>query len=89
MCSDADALVRVRLFDNASNGEVTNGTDSRGMLIDLDFKTMTAAIRQMYQRPNDMTLISTSQGSLQLMDNDSDLPKGGNDTGNAIMGYGE
>lgn len=66
----------ITLFDNGARYDIEPDVDaSRGVHIELDFKSMTAKIKQSYINPR--KIISGSQGSMQT------LP-----SGNVLLGYG-
>ncbi|KAI1328917.1 Arylsulfotransferase-domain-containing protein [Xylariaceae sp. FL0255] len=65
----------ISLFDNAKS-EKGSGPYSRGMLVTLDTKEMTATLEQEYLDP--AAELSASQGSMQVLE----------DTGNVLIGYG-
>jgi len=73
------------LFDNASNGFAKNATQSRGMLIELDFAAKSASMRAEYSTPGGCSdLLSDSQGSMQFLNEDSPASS----SGNVLVGYG-
>lgn len=63
------------VFDNASNGAQRSSTRSRGLLVQLDFESMTAVLLQAFVAP--LELSSPSQGSVQVLRN-----------GNVLVGWG-
>ncbi|KAF5350318.1 hypothetical protein D9758_012804 [Tetrapyrgos nigripes] len=74
------------VYDNASAGFASSGTESRGLLIQLDFSQSpwTASIITSYHSPGgESTLLSASQGNLQFL---SEHPELGSD--NVFMSYG-
>lgn len=80
---------RLTIFDNASNGTIDNATQSRGMLVELDFVNRTATLLQEYSNPGNQTLLAASQGNTQFfnhaVEDDNALSP---DSDNVLMGYG-
>ncbi|KAF5370357.1 hypothetical protein D9758_006932 [Tetrapyrgos nigripes] len=77
---------RLTIYDNGSSGLPSSRTESRGLLIELDFSQSpwTASILTSYHSPGgETTLLSTSQGNLQFL---SDHPELNSD--NVFMSYG-
>jgi hypothetical protein len=80
---------RLSIFDNASNATVNNATESRGMLVELDFANKTATLITEYSHPNGEVLLASSQCNTQFMNNGlmDDLEVEPKST-NVLMGYG-
>jgi len=75
---------RLTVYDNASAGFDNTGTESRGLLVELDFSAMTASIITSFHSPGGETaLLSASQGNVQWLADHSEL-----NTDNVFMGYG-
>ncbi|KAL4400563.1 hypothetical protein ACI68E_003482 [Malassezia pachydermatis] len=63
----------ITVYDNASSGFEKNSDHSRGLVIELDFPSMTATIVKVYENPGGVTgLLSDTQGSIQLMQDEPD-----------------
>ncbi|KAK0658543.1 hypothetical protein DIS24_g4664 [Lasiodiplodia hormozganensis] len=71
-----DNNTAITLFDNGAESGVYSSEQSRGMRIAVDQIAMTATLTHEYTNPNTQ-IISSSQGSLQVLDN-----------GNVLLGYG-
>jgi hypothetical protein len=72
---------RISLFDDGSDGIAkhplpTNAKESRGLILAIDFETMSIMLDQEFLSPNHV--FTGSQGNVQLLDN-----------GNAFIGWGE
>ena len=61
------------LFDNASDGLNTTMPQSSGMTVTLNHKTNTASLRRQLFAPHRHGLLSTSQGSHQILDDGGSL----------------
>ncbi|KAI9737368.1 MAG: hypothetical protein M1834_009522 [Cirrosporium novae-zelandiae] len=70
-----DDYSTITLFDNGARAGLTTADYARGMWIKLDFEKMTAELKQAYINPK--RFISSSQGSLQVLNN-----------GHVLVGYG-
>lgn len=69
------------MTDNAASNYGSNGTQSQGLLIELDLKTNSSRLVQVFQTPGGKSdLLAQSQGSFLYLSP--------NDSGNAFMGYG-
>jgi hypothetical protein len=62
----------ITVFDNGSDGYITNSNSSSGKIISLDMSAMTATLLNTYHNPPITTTLSTSQGSMQVL-NDSNV----------------
>ncbi|THU78510.1 hypothetical protein K435DRAFT_786229 [Dendrothele bispora CBS 962.96] len=75
---------RLTIYDNASSGFDNTGTESRGILVELDFSAMSATIITTYHSPGgETTLLSASQGNVQWFADHSEL-----NSDNVLMSYG-
>lgn len=75
MQADTNTTRTISLFDNASRGDGAPEHTSRGLIIEINEETMTAAVVQQYWNPTPIS--SQSQGSMQILEN-----------GNVVLGYG-
>ncbi|OOQ89012.1 arylsulfotransferase [Penicillium brasilianum] len=73
--TDTNATRMISVFDNTSRGEGAPEHTSRGLLIEINEETMTAAVVQEYWNPTPIS--SQSQGSMQVLEN-----------GDVVLGYG-
>jgi hypothetical protein len=69
----------ISIFDNGSDGEIFVANESSGMIMAVDVAAMTCTLLSQYKisGPAGKAVLSTSQGSMQLLDN-----------GNVFMGWG-
>ncbi|KAJ6601119.1 ASST-domain-containing protein [Mycena vulgaris] len=75
---------RISVYDNAATSWVSESTESRGLLIEINFQNSTATLITPFDAPGGQTLLSTSQGNLQLLSDASYTT-----STNVIMGYGQ
>lgn len=65
----------ISIFDNSSRGKGAPENNSRGLIVDINEKDMTVAVRAEYW--NQVPISSQSQGSMQVLEN-----------GHILLGYG-
>lgn len=81
---------RISLFDNGGTGMINNETQSKGMLVEIDFAAKTATALTQYTNPGNETLLAFSQGNTQYFNRDDEYSPAPNGVGsnNVLMGYG-